>query len=358
MASVDWTKKCHGGTESKNIIRHNDKEMRLQDNHSNVHIDKSRTHMNWQMYEGYNATCTRLSDKLDELDRVPGAHKRSNRVTMQCLEYPAPAGLPDDKFHEWHMKVLGILKSMYGDDLYIVNSYEHYDEVHEYRRAHHDNVFTSRIHAHDCFVPLKDGKLNGKACSVRKNIKKLNNAIQEMTKKDYGLDFMTGEKTKSPKTVEELKVESEIQEIKAEAIEKVEAIMKEKEKPATMEEFFEYMKDKKFSNGRSVRALYDRLYQEFVDLQIRLAKQDVKDAVNQVLEQHGIQEKPDVTLDVEVKKPEIPDAEPHMKAKKKEPESTPKPEIKRMDYASLRQQFISEPIVYQPPKQDDDDYGL
>lgn len=216
MASVDWSKKCHGGTESKQVLRHCDKDMRIQGEHANKQIDKTRSANNWQMYDGYNTTCERLNSKLDELDKVPGANKRKDRVTMQCLEYPAPDGLPADKFHEWHLKVHDILREMYGDDLYFINSYEHFDEVHEYHKANGEGIAISRYHAHDCLIPLRNGKLNGKSFSMRSNIRKLNTEIQKMTKSDYGLDFMTGEKRKDLRTVEELKNISEIQQLTAE----------------------------------------------------------------------------------------------------------------------------------------------
>ena len=56
MGSVDWKQKCHGGGETKAILRHCDKDMRLEDNHKNKQIDKNRTHLNWQLVKGYNAT--------------------------------------------------------------------------------------------------------------------------------------------------------------------------------------------------------------------------------------------------------------------------------------------------------------
>lgn len=70
-------------------------------------------------------------------------------------------------------------------------------------------IVTSRVHGHAAIVPDVNGKLNGKQFSARKNISSLNNAIHEMTMKQYGVMFMDGTKKKGTKTVEELKRDSE-----------------------------------------------------------------------------------------------------------------------------------------------------
>lgn len=295
MASVDWHQKCHGGTEAKAILRHSDKDMRIKDNHKNKHIDKSLTGYNWQMYQGYNATCDRLNAKLDELDSQPKANKRKDRVTMISLETPAPDGLPLDKFHEWHMKVLDILRAMYGKDLYIVNSYEHADEIHDYRDASTGEQVTSRAHAHDCVVPLVDGKLNGKAFSSRKNITRLNKEIQAMTYKDYGFNFMTGEKTKSKASVDELKQRSEIQELKHQLQEEARKTIEESHKdPIENKEFRAYLANIKFKSGKTAEQWLDETYQQFQQEQITKVQAEIEAKTQAIIEQAGNDDIPPV----------------------------------------------------------------
>ena len=355
MASVDWKCKCHGGTESKSVLRHNDKEMRLEDKHKNMHIDKSKTHLNWQMYDGYNATCDRMNAKLDELDKMPGANKRKDRVTMQGLEYPVPDGLPDDKVHEWHMKVHDILRAMYGDDLYFVNSYEHFDEVHEYRKAHTDDMVTSRVHVHDCVIPLKDGKLNGKAFSSRRNIKRLQAEIDLMTKEDYGLQFGTGEKKKDSHTVEELKNQSEIAQIKHEMTEKVSDIVDGYEMPIKGK-FKDYLSHRMLKNGKTALQVVDGWFGDFKNLQKAKAETEAEQIADDVIKDvHGtddVQQDPDI---IPVKEFKAHKQQAVERAKSSETVSAPVSSYRRKTYEDLKREVFTAPVPQHD--EDDDEYG-
>ena len=312
MAAVDWHQKCHGGTESKAILRHCDKDMREQDRHKNKHIDKTKTKYNWQMFHGYNEACERLNDKLDELDRQPKANKRKDRVTMLSLEVPAPDGLPVDKFHEWHQKVIGILQAMYGDDLYFVNSYEHVDEIHEYKDATTGKTVTSRAHGHECLVPLKDGKLNAKAFCSRRNINRLNKEIQLMTQEDYGLDFMTGEKKKSKHTVDELKAKSEIKEWE----DRIHEYLTKNSyfpKVTVKAEFEEFMKSYPVGNGRMLYDVFNEAYNTF-------SREKTHNLMDEAIKATEVQEEPVKATEIQeepvrkrhkpVEKPVSPPVEP------------------------------------------------
>jgi hypothetical protein len=351
MASIDWKCKCHGGTESKSVLRHNDKDMRLKDKHKNMHIDKSKTHLNWQMYDGYNATCDRMNEKLDELDKMPGANKRKDRVTMQGLEYPVPDGLPDNKVHEWHMKVHDILRAMYGNDLYFVNSYEHFDEVHEYRKAHTDDMVTSRVHIHDCVIPLKDGKLNGKAFSSRRNIKRLQAEIDLMTKQDYGLQFGTGEKKKDSNTVEQLKNQSEIAQIKHEMTEKVSDIV-DGYKMQMKGEFQDYLSTRKLQNGKTALQVVNGWYADFKEFKKKQASKEIEQASDDVIKDvHGTD---DVQQDNPVKEYKAHKQQAVERAKSSGTVSAPA-SYKRKTYEDLKREVFTAPVPQHD--EDDDEYG-
>lgn len=272
MGSVDWKQKCHGGGETKAILRHCDKDMRLEDNHKNKQIDKSRTHLNWQLVKGYNATKDKYDSIMDELDKKPKANKRHDRVTCFGLEYPAPLGLPEDKCHEWHMKVLAIENAILGEET-LLNSYEHYDEVHEYRNAKTGEKTMSRIHFHDLRIPIVDGKLNGKNFSARKNMIRLNDEIQLMTEQDYGLKFMDGTGKKSQEEVETLKAESRSVENKAEEVYKNK--LADLSKESYDKGFIEFLEHKTLKSGKTVKSLLEHCQREYEKTLVNEAEKEI-----------------------------------------------------------------------------------
>lgn len=67
---------------------------------------------------------------------------------------------------------------------------------------------TSRVHAHFGFVPEYKGQLNAQRFYSRATMRRLNKKIDEMSQREFGCKFMTGEKKRSRQTVDELKNES------------------------------------------------------------------------------------------------------------------------------------------------------
>lgn len=107
MASVDFLK-IHLAVEMKKLLRHCDKDKRLEDNHRNKQIDKDRTHLNQQQFS-YEEACKRYDDRIAELDRKPNANKRKDRVTAFGLEIPVPLGfdrLTSQQKDAWYQMVL------------------------------------------------------------------------------------------------------------------------------------------------------------------------------------------------------------------------------------------------------------
>lgn len=253
MAGVNF-EKYHGGKEVKRVLRHSDKVMRQADNHKNKHIDKSVTCDNWQLHDGYNTTCDDYDRAIDELDKNPKANKRHDRVTCFGIEIPRPKNLPREKFHEWHLKVLEIERAMYPDAI-ILNSYEHYDEIHEYVHHKTGEKTISREHAHDFIIPIVGETLNGKQFSCRKNLKMLNAEIQAMTQEDYGCDFMDGTEKSSDLTVEELKNRSKQLEYDQQ--------MQDAVKNINQEDFLDYLSDCKLKSGRTRKELLEQWQKEY-----------------------------------------------------------------------------------------------
>lgn len=216
MASVDF-KKMKTSTEVKRTIRHCDKEKRKEDNHSNKQINKDLTSRNVTLFKNnnYETVCKIYDEKMDYLNKQPNANKRSDKVTCFGLEIPLPKDLADKDNAtkgKWFSAVANIVANQYGVDN-ILNGYLHKDEIHDYKNAETGEDDTSREHLHMFVMPVIDNRLNGRDFSSKKNIITLNNSIQEMSKEQFNVEFMTGSKKKSTKTVEQLKSESRLQEV-------------------------------------------------------------------------------------------------------------------------------------------------
>ncbi len=206
MASVKF-KKLKLPQEVKAMLRHCDKEKRLETNHSNIDINKSATPDNTQWNLDYYAACKRYDDRIMELDGKPGANKRKDRVTCFGLNVPAPKDLKPEDEQEFFEEVLALIAAQYGYDN-IVQYFTHLDEKHEYINSETGERCMSRAHLQCYVVPEHNGKMNGKWFSNRSNMIKINNAIHKMAQEKFGVMFMDGSKKKSRKTVEQLKNES------------------------------------------------------------------------------------------------------------------------------------------------------
>ena len=208
MGSVNW-EKFKTAPEAKAIMMHNDKDERLQHNHSNKDIDKTLTPLNMDFCgRTYAESCKAYDDRLAKLDSQPGANRRKDRVTMVGLSIPVPEGMPDDVARKWLTDVAGMVRDMAGSENVLLMQ-AHFDERHDYVDAESGQQRTSRVHLHANLIPAVDGKLNARAFTARRRIVELNNAIQHLTETDYpGYTFMDGSKKASKKSVEQLKAES------------------------------------------------------------------------------------------------------------------------------------------------------
>lgn len=193
----------------KGLIRHCAPDTRYGDNQKNEHVDKSKAGLNLTFIAAtYDERITRLQNRLKALEST-NTNKRKDRVFAYSVEIAAPAELKLDQAKEWFRDTIVSLNVMYGYEDFdnIVYADLHCDEVHDYIGPGNEKR-TSRIHAHLCFVPEKDGSLNAKWFSSKSNMQKANRIMDEMCrKKGYGT-FLTGDKTRSRKTVSELKFES------------------------------------------------------------------------------------------------------------------------------------------------------
>lgn len=209
MASADWTKKYKSAGEVKAIMRHNDTKERLEHEHANKDIDLSVTPNNFS-YRGlsYREKCSRYDQLTEEalLYTRRSSGKNAN-VTMQSILIYAPAALQEDQLKAWFMRVGDILDEMYGDRF--IDMDVHLDEIHDYVVPETRETVTSRTHGHAMTSPLVDGRLSCKKFATRRNINRLNDAIQAMSMQEFGLQWNDGTKKKRRRTVEQMKAASE-----------------------------------------------------------------------------------------------------------------------------------------------------
>ena len=193
----------------KGLIRHCAPDTRYGANQKNAHVDESKAGLNYSFLDlTYADRVERLQNRLKALEST-NTNKRKDRVFAYSVEIAAPAELKQEQAKEWFKNTMVYMCAVYGYEDYsnLVYADLHCDEVHDYIGPGNEKR-TSRIHAHLCFVPEKDGSLNAKWFSSKRNMQIANRVMDNMCReKGYGT-FLTGTKTRSRKTVTELKFES------------------------------------------------------------------------------------------------------------------------------------------------------
>ena len=193
----------------KGLIRHCAPDTRYGDNQKNAHVDESKAGLNYSFLDlTYADRVERLQNRLKALEST-NTNKRKDRVFAYSVEIAAPAELKLDQAEEWFKNTMYHMCAVYGyeDFSNLIYADLHCDEVHDYIGPGNEKR-TSRIHAHLCFVPEKDGSLNAKWFSSKSNMQKANRVMDIMCRENGYGTFLTGAKTRSRKTVSELKFES------------------------------------------------------------------------------------------------------------------------------------------------------
>lgn len=207
MASAGFQGGKHkGGTAAKAQFRHNAKDTRKDDKHKNEELDVAITPLNTSV-EGltYAELCQKYDSRIQLLDSTTNSNKRKDRVTMVSVVIPVPHELAEADQDAWFAKVYEVGASMWGDqnmlDLTI-----HRDEVHEYRDSvAGGELRESLVHGHLMFVPEVDGGLNARVATSKASIIAFNNALNQMSEREFGVKFNDGSKRKGKASVEQLK---------------------------------------------------------------------------------------------------------------------------------------------------------
>ena len=216
MASVNWVK-MKSVQQVKAVLRHDCKDTR-QDakTHTNEALDKTLTGQNYGVGDTYDEAQKAFTERLATV--TAGKTVRKDAVVGVGFSIPAPADLSADKEKDWFGRVYDVLKDKYGEDN-ICCFAVHVDEQHEYIDPDTKESKMSRSHAQGVMVPEVNGKLCAKDFVSRARMIEINNAIDEMSQKEFGVQFMDGSKRKSRGSVETMKQRSAREKIEKEIAE-------------------------------------------------------------------------------------------------------------------------------------------
>lgn len=208
MASVNWQKATM--QKAGALKKHLGQSERENGNHSNPHIDKSLSALNYVIgCSSYSEALERMKRRTNEVDEIiPPLRVKKDRVTCCFLELPCPRtiteqGKSDEFFHKAHE----IYANFFGAEN-VHGTFVHKDEVHEYT-GKDGALYLSCEHSHTLVSAFSEEKgINGKIFETRAKIKALNASMDDMCFREFGIHLNTGE-TPQRKTVETLKQESE-----------------------------------------------------------------------------------------------------------------------------------------------------
>lgn len=209
MASANWMKAT---TQKAGAMKkHLGQKEREQGNHSNKDIDRSLSKRNYTVgCRSYAEALERMKRRTAEVDKlIPPKRIRKDRVTCCFIEIPCPLtlterGKSDAFFHSAYQT----LSEFFGSEN-VHGGFVHKDEVHTYTDKDKTRR-TSLEHVHvlvSAYTPEKG--INGKAFETKARLKALNEELDDMCIRSFGVRLNTKE-TPQRKSVERLKEETEL----------------------------------------------------------------------------------------------------------------------------------------------------
>ena len=261
MAGVNWLKMTK--PRAANMRNHNGKKERVEKNHSNINIDKSKSDQNFFVgCDDWSDANAKMQERTDAVDKLFPPRKKldvNERVVCVSLITYCPQAVYDSgQVKEFFEKVDEVQRKVFGSEN-VHGTAVHLDEIHSYIDA--DGTERSSLaHGHSLvsayaeWTDKKSGEerkgINGKNFETRAKMNELNKAIDEMCRREFGVPYMTGKgKGKgSGKSVEEVKTETQLRMAKKENEDFVRSLTpettkttknflgKEKEVPKTPEE--------------------------------------------------------------------------------------------------------------------------
>lgn len=220
----------YGKAAVGSILMHSDRGINGPDTHehSNESIDRSRTHLNYDLKDRGGLTAyayykERIEKIAEETKQRTGKSIRKDAVTLCSWAVTVPKDLPEDKHADFFNAVYKWFSERYGEDN-IVTAAVHMDET--------------TPHMHLQFTPIieKKGirKLCAKECETKRTLGKVHQELQKHLVQELGCDvnILNGATDQGNKTVLQLQVGS-LQEQVAAAEERVKAAEQELAKVKT-----------------------------------------------------------------------------------------------------------------------------
>ena len=173
MANGNWQGgSAKGRGQAYAWLRHNDPDHRKEVEHSNRDIDKSRTHLNFEVgptkHLTYEQKCDRIRKIWDQWgypeDRDLGPVTRNTPTSMQAIDLSAPddlnneAALEDGRLESWAEKAVDEAAKLFGEEN-IIAAYVDVDEQHVYTDAETGEQRLSRFHVHLYVAPVVEKKV-------------------------------------------------------------------------------------------------------------------------------------------------------------------------------------------------------
>lgn len=267
MASVDWQRfKSTGHVMA--VMRHDCKDTREAcEEHTNADIQRDMTEKNTGRWDTYAEAKKRYEERMAELP----SPRRKDSVLGLGFSIPAPENLPENQEEAWFSRVFDLMGNEFGLNNIVCYAI-HRDEVHEYKVYKRDeagnrikdengkNVLetrVSRVHVQGVLVPEFEGRVCARSVTTRARMIKINNAIEDMSKEEFGLKWLTGESQKSDASVEKLKLDSlkaEVEMLQAENERLKDLVSGPKLKKARQQAKEEYEANQKAAEEAAARA--------------------------------------------------------------------------------------------------------
>lgn len=184
--------------------------------HSNESINKALTHQNYFLgCSGWEEARNKIKATIEEADALnPPKRVRADRKTWVDFVVWCPPELEgtidEDRFFQ---EAYTTLEKECPGGLY---GTVHKDERHEYYDPDKKELVRSRIHGHYLAPALtkpakENGRINCKEFLSPEKCQRVNDAIQEMCLREFGVSYQTGEGRKGKKrSVEDIKGRSQV----------------------------------------------------------------------------------------------------------------------------------------------------
>lgn len=229
MAGVNWLKMTK--PRAANMRNHNGKKERVEKNHSNINIDKSKSDQNFFVgCDDWSDANAKMQERTDAVDKLFPPRKKldvNERVVCVSLITYCPQAVYDSgRVKDFFELVDKVQRQVFGSEN-VHGTAVHLDEMHNYidtdgtersSLAHGHSLVSSYAEWTDPKSGEERKGINGKNFQTRPKMNELNKAIDEMCRREFGVPYMTGKgKGKgSGKSVEEVKTETQLRMAKKE----------------------------------------------------------------------------------------------------------------------------------------------